>query len=396
MSTSRAVTAPEGAVTVVPALDGLRAVAAVMVILTHAAFLTGFGATGGLMGRLWSRGDFGVGIFFALSGFLLHRGLIAKGAGPLDLGGYLLRRAARVLPAYWATLAAVVVFADPPLRSWLLHVAALQIYVPDAWISSFNQSWSLATEISFYAALPLLVLGLAAIRRRHPGWPLVLVAAATVLLTLTSGFRGGEVFGVDVSTHMWLHARGPQFLVGMLCAEALLLPRHPVATALVRWGRDTVACLAVAGSAYLFATTAVTGPLTVAPAGGSQLLVRSALCTLVALCLLVPLTLGRHSVYGSALSHPWVRWFGIISYGLFLWHLPVFAAIYEVTSVSEFSGGLLPLLAVGLPTTIGLAALSHYWIEVPASRLVGRHLRRRRQHEHERADHEEPDHARHR
>lgn len=193
---------------------------------------------------------------------------------------------------------------------------------------------------------------------------------------------------------MWLHARGPQFLVGMLCAEALLVPRHPVSTALVRWGRDAVACLAVAGAAYLLATTAVTGPLTVAPADGSRLLVRSALCTLVALCLLLPLTMGTHSLYASALTHPWIRWFGVIAYGLFLWHLPVFAAIYEITDVPEFSGGLLPLLAVGLPTTIGLAALSHYWIEVPASRLVGRILRRR-QRQDERADHEEPDQARH-
>ena len=161
MTASRTATDP--AVTVIPALDGLRALAAGLVVLTHAAFLTGFGASGGLVGRLWARGDFGVGIFFALSGFLLHRGFLAKaGRGGLDVVGYTLRRAARVLPAYWVTLAAVVVFAHPPLRDWLLHAALLHIYVPDAWISSFGQSWSLATEISFYAVLPLVVIALLA------------------------------------------------------------------------------------------------------------------------------------------------------------------------------------------------------------------------------------------
>ncbi|KGN38883.1 acyltransferase family protein [Knoellia subterranea] len=389
MSTGPARTAPVGAVTVIPALDGLRAVAATLVILTHAAFLTGFGATGDLVGRLWSRGDFGVGIFFALSGFLLHRGLIAAPSGKVAVGAYALRRAARVLPAYWVTLAAVVVFANPPLRDWLLHVAGLQIYVGDAWISSFNQSWSLATEISFYVALPFVVMALSPLRRRHPAGPLVVMVVAIVGLTLLSVLRSGEVFGVDVITHMWLHARGPQFLIGMLCAEALLLPDHAISRTLHRWGGDTVGCLAVAGGAYLLSTTAITGPLTVAPATGSELLVRSALGTLVAFCLLLPLTHGRPSTYSHALSLPWMRWLGVISYGVFLWHLPVFMAIYDVTGVANFTGGLLPLLAVGLPITLLLSAVSHYWVEVPASRLAGRVLARRRHRQHERTQHEE-------
>ena len=60
-----------------PALDGLRAVAALLVVVTHAAYLTGFTVNGGLLGRLAGRGDFGVAIFFALSGFLLHHRLVS-------------------------------------------------------------------------------------------------------------------------------------------------------------------------------------------------------------------------------------------------------------------------------------------------------------------------------
>ena len=383
-------TAHRPVVTVLPALDGLRAVAAGLVILTHAAFLTGFGATGGLMGRLWARGDFGVGIFFALSGFLLHRGLVSKDSeGGLDVLGYALRRAARVLPAYWVTLAAVVVFANPPLRDWMLHAALLQIYVPDAWISSFGQSWSLATEISFYAVLPLVVVLLRPLRRRDPALPLVVLVVLALVTTLASGLGAGEVFGEDVQLHMWLHARAPQFLVGMICAEALRTPAHGVSRRLTAWGSDHVVCLALAGGAYLLATTPLAGSLTIDTASSAELIARAALCTFVALTLLLPLTHGGHSAYRTVLSQGPVRWLGRVSYGVFLWHLPVFTALYAVSGVPLFSGGLLPLLAIGVPVTLLLATLSHQWVEVPASVLVGRLLARQRhgeRREHEQAD----------
>ena len=379
-----------GEVTVIPALDGLRALAAGLVILTHAAFLTGFGATGGLMGRLWARGDFGVGVFFALSGFLLHRGLVSKDeAGRLALHDYALRRAARVLPAYWVTLAAVVLFANPPLRDWLLHAGLLQIYVPDAWIGSFGQSWSLATEISFYAILPVVVLLLRPLRRRNPVLPLVVLVALALVTTLASGLGAGEVFGEDVQFHMWLHARAPQFLVGMICAEALRVPSHRASRRLTAWGSDPVACLAVAGGAYLLGTTPVAGSLTIDTASGPELIARTALCAVVALALLLPLTQGGHSAYRTVLSHGTMRWLGRVSYGIFLWHLPVFTALYAVTGVPLFGGGLLPLLAIGVPVTLLLAVLSYHWVEVPSSVLIGRLLAR--QGNGERRQHEKPD-----
>lgn len=384
---------PPGAVTVIPALDGLRAVAAGLVVLTHAAFLTGFGVTGGLMGRLWSRGDFGVGIFFALSGFLLYRGLAARDdERGLDLRGYALRRAARVLPAYWVTLAAVVVFANPPARDWVLHAALLQIYVPDAWISSFGQSWSLATEVSFYVLLPFVVMALQPLRRRHPALPLTLLVVAAVLTTALSGVGAGAVFGEDLQVGMWLHARAPQFLVGMICAEALRVPGAAVSRRLAVWGSSAGACLALAGAAYLLATTPLAGPLTVDTASPGQFVARTVLGTLVALALLLPLTQGGPSAYSTALSQPAVRWLGRVSYGIFLWHLPVFVALYDLTGVELFTGGLLPLLAVGVPVTIVLAAASHRLVEVPASTLVGRHLghRRVRERERERTENKEP------
>src|SRR6266516_1997197 len=92
-----------------PMLDGLRAVAALAVLLTHVAFQTGEvarAAGGAVLARL----DAGVAVFFVLSGFLLYRPYAlarASGTPRPSIRRYVLRRAARILPAYWLALGAV-------------------------------------------------------------------------------------------------------------------------------------------------------------------------------------------------------------------------------------------------------------------------------------------------
>lgn len=393
MSTPRPVTPPSPArLGVLPALDGLRGVAAGLVVLTHAAFLTGFGSTGGLPGHLLARGDFGVSIFFALSGFLLHRGLAhhLELTGRVDGLAYAARRFARIVPAYWLVLAAVVVATRPDLDVWVLHALALHIYAPDAALASFGQSWSIATELSFYAALPLAVVLLGRARRRGPGRPLVLLVLALALTSLLPLLTGPATFGQDLLVERWLPWRAPHFLIGMICAEALLAREHPVARGLSRLARDPVGCLALAGAAYLASTTPVAGSLTLDPAHGVALLLRTGLATVVAAALLVPLTLGPPSGLSRALSRPTPRWVGVVSYGLFLWHLPVFTALYAVTGAEFFRGGILPLLAVGVPVSLFLAFLSHQLVEMPGSRMTSRLLahRRQRRQRHERDEHE--------
>ena len=362
-----------------PALDGLRAVAAMLVVLTHAAYLTGFTVTGGLLGRLAGRGDYGVAIFFALSGFLLHhRLLVETRSGSTDVRGYLLRRAARVLPAYWLTLAVVVVATRPPLVAAVSQALAVQTYVPGTDLPPFSQSWSIPTELSFYVVLPLLVLGLERVRRRDPDLPLRLLVASALVLAVLLAVAPALGVGDDLLVERWLPGRWPNFAVGMVLAEAL---HHP-ATRGARWvrlvSRDTAACLAVGGAALLLATTPVAGPLTLGPITGLQLSVRLALSTVVAGCLLAPLVLGRADAWSGALTTPAARWMGSVSYGLFLWHLPVFSGLYALVGLRVFSGGIVPLLAVGVPVSLGLAWLSLLLVEQPAMRAAGRRARRRR------------------
>src|SRR3954453_13942377 len=89
-----------------PLVDGLRAVAALSVLVTHTAFLSGFNGHG-LLGGITARLDVGVALFFVISGFLLYRPFVAArmgGRGGPRAGLYFRRRALRILPAYWLAL----------------------------------------------------------------------------------------------------------------------------------------------------------------------------------------------------------------------------------------------------------------------------------------------------
>ena len=95
-----------------------------------------------MLGRL----DVGVAVFFVLSGFLLY-------PPPVPVGRYALRRAARILPAYWVLLAVVAAFCSVPGAYWWLG----QTYVGEPLAGPLTQTWSLCTEVAFYAVLPGLV-----------------------------------------------------------------------------------------------------------------------------------------------------------------------------------------------------------------------------------------------
>src|SRR6478735_10892226 len=117
-----------------PAVEGMRACAAVGVVVTHVAFQTGH--TGAITGRLFGRFDLAVAVFFALSGFLLWRGhaAAARGLRPVPPTGHYLRsRIVRIMPGY---LVAVVVIlsllpeAKADLTVWMANLSLTQIYVP--------------------------------------------------------------------------------------------------------------------------------------------------------------------------------------------------------------------------------------------------------------------------
>src|SRR6266851_3607954 len=119
------------------ALDGLRAVAAVAVLVTHVGGLTGYVLIGTPASWVVSRGNIGVPIFFVLSGLLLYRPWAAAAlAGPpaVRVTTYLRRRALRILPAYWAVvLIALPVLSSGPARPGWPRPGAWSWRCPSTW-----------------------------------------------------------------------------------------------------------------------------------------------------------------------------------------------------------------------------------------------------------------------
>src|SRR6201991_2128351 len=206
-----------------PPVEGMRACAAVGVVLTHVAFQTGH--TGGVVGRLFGRFDLAVAVFFALSGFLLWRGhaAAARGLRPIPPTGHYLRsRLIRIMPAY---LVAVVVIlsllpdAKADLTVWLASLSLTQIYVPLTLTAGLTQMWSLAVEVSFYIALPVFAL----LARGVPVRARIPVLAAAGVLSL-----GWALIPIDtpagVSSLNWPPAFLSWFVAGMLLAELTVTP----------------------------------------------------------------------------------------------------------------------------------------------------------------------------
>jgi peptidoglycan/LPS O-acetylase OafA/YrhL len=164
-----------------PWLDLLRATAIVLVLMRHGAREIGVeGAPVGFR-NLMLNGWVGVDLFFVLSGFLIARQLLREigASGTLDLPRFLLRRGLRIVPAYAAVLALVVLGAFPlyavnpdnlGLRT-VYHLVFLQDYLP----ADINVVyWSLGVEEKFYLAAPLIVFAIAgAAGARYRAWLLL-------------------------------------------------------------------------------------------------------------------------------------------------------------------------------------------------------------------------------
>ena len=357
-------------------LDSLRGLAALSVLLFHVWLYTlarPLAATRRSAADLvFSELRVGLVLFFVLSGFLLYQPWVAAamdGSGSPSVGRYLRRRAARIVPAYYVALLGSIVLLwgaagtagvrlPPAGHLWTFFLFA-QNYVDDSLMRLNPPMWTLVVEVSFYLALPLV--GWMAQRVR----PTRLAQASIPALLVAGGVLFNDWLSVaryDVSPTLskLLPAMLPYFGVGMLAA--VLLHRRSVS-------RSAGVLLAVAGVLLVVANAywrdASQG--TLAPV---------VLRDLIA-------AFGFASLMAAASASGVARWLGArplaalgtISYGLYLWHVPLL--------LWTRSEGLLPLsplpaLAIVLPASIAVAAASWVFVERPALRHVRRRDRRRR------------------
>jgi len=374
------------------AFEGLRAIAALLVVVDHTSFVSGFSNRSERFGDFTARGEIGVAVFFLISGFLLYRPFVAAhfaGRPAPHVRTFLVRRAMRIIPLYWLVLTVVVLTGTSQLHSgWdvLASYCFAQVYVTRAVLHGVSQAWSLDIEAVFYITLPLWA-ALLARRQRNPRSQLRAEILALVGLYLTGVlFRWFVTAHPTHLMHNW-HGWMPQwfdmFSLGMgLAVMSAWYEKERRRPAWVDVPGTAVGCWVLAGFAYwLVSKHVVTSHLPLYVGSSAIEMSRYFLYGAFGFFLLLP------AAFTPARDRPQglIRWFltcrpmaflGLISYGIYLWHQWVVDELLRHTSWKLFQITYVPFLIVVVLLTVALSTASYWTVERPGISL-GRRLTRR-------------------
>lgn len=337
---------------------------------------------------------FGVTLFFALSGFLLYRpfaaALIRGGPRPA-IRSYLRNRFLRIAPAYVVILlvSSIVmrsVFVRGPggelgvggaeSLGWLAsNLSLTQNYTPSGVITGIAPAWSLAVEVVFYLSLPLLVVAVtvpARVARSSAARRAISLLPAGVLLVVGlagklaaaaawSGDGWGADWGSVVERSFVCHA--DLFAFGMALAVLSVVVRDRGLGISGGWR------LITAAAALLLYSATTLGMDRWGQLGTSPLNTVTALaCTLLLALVVVPERGGAPSRVARMLERRPFVLVGLVSYSIFLWHVPVIFFLREhgLTLPGAFGLGVNLVTVAGL--TLALSTLTYRLVEAPALR----------------------------
>ncbi len=342
----------------IPRLDGLRGIAIALVVVFH----TGLGVLPG--------GYLGIDLFFVLSGYLITTLLLVEHhrRGGIDLPGFWGRRFRRLVPALLVVLAAILVFArvvdDQPMLhglrgdglSTLFYVANWhfvltgQSYFQSFALSPLRHTWSLAVEEQWYLVWPPLLWLLLKVLRSRRQLLAIIVALAAVSAGWMAWLSGGDLSRAYYGTD----ARAQTLLVG--AGLAVFLFRRPVPSARRLF---QLRALGLAGATGFAAIVVLGREQADWMYRGGFLLVALLGATVVASSVLV-----ESGPLSWLLQFPPLRYLGIVSYALYLWHWPI-----DVLLDSRRLGlSGWPLAGVQTAIALAIASISTYLFEMPIRR----------------------------
>jgi peptidoglycan/LPS O-acetylase OafA/YrhL len=352
-----------------PALDGIRGVAMLAILGVHAGVY------------LTAGGFFLLDSFFALSGFLITSLLIVewRKRGTIKLGAFWARRARRLLPALLVMLIGVSILYGifvpagtyPTLRgdalsalfyvaNWHFILAGSNYFHMTGLTSPLIHTWSLAVEEQFYLVWPLVFLATFKIfGSLHALLVVAVTGAIASALEMAFLFNSTDInrlyFGTD--THAQSVLIGATLAIGLrLWAERKRKGEELDWQARTRWGRWVLTGIGVIGLAVSIALyIKVHSDDAFAYRGGFFI------AAVAACAVLLSVSCAQYSPLARLLSFGPFAFIGRISYGMYLWHFPLFIFINEQrTGLSPW-----PLFVVRVIPTIGVAILSFFFVERP-------------------------------
>ena len=331
-----------------PAIDGLRAIAVLSVLLYHAGFTSAFGG-----------GYVGVDIFFVISGYLISSIIYRQRlAGTFSFKDFYTRRLRRIMPPLFVCLLITTVAASRILiqefQSFCGALGAAVLMVANIWFC-FNSgyfdapaknipllhTWSLGVEEQFYLVFPLLML--LCMRKKRWIYPLL-------SLCLGASFVANIYYTYNIQTFAFysLHSRAWELLVGSLLAV------HGPFTLSIRqcrmciYGGLGIIALTVVGYGHIYVL--FPGLAAVPPVAGALLCIVGTISS-------------SDKVVCTPLHWKPVVFIGLISYSLYLWHWPILVLYKHAT---ESFTGLPPKTALMLLALIFILAwLSWRYVETP-------------------------------
>jgi peptidoglycan/LPS O-acetylase OafA/YrhL len=376
--------------------DSLRAIAALAVLVFHVSSTTG-ALNNGTFGDVLTMLSRGLILFFVISGFLLYRPYVAARAAGRPrprTSRYARRRVLRIVPAYWVALTVLAIF--PGIvgvfsADWWRYYLFLQAYSQDTFGGGIPVAWTLCVEVAFSVSLPLWAMAVGRLRLGS-GPRAWLWGESAALALLAAGGIGVQIAGarqvISMLVSESLLGQSTWFALGMALAVASVVSERSE-----RQSRARRAVVAHSGLCWIGAAASLIGLalvlqpdglLGVAQALGEKQSITRTLAgiamtaTLIGL-LVVPAVFGEGSGGFPRRLLGWapLAWLGLISYGIYLWHLTVTQLLAFPADPQHFSASGLELatkiehattpilLALTIAITSVLAAISYYVVELP-------------------------------